>query len=98
MLIENCMAIADRITIVICIIDFIIECIVTIDIFRNYDKEREGERERERERKGQSKKFKKEKKKKIHGSIETRSFVQRTKINVRCRENSKEVSPREKVG
>lgn len=44
MLIENCMAIADRITIVICIIDFIIECIVTIDIFRNYDKEREGEK------------------------------------------------------
>ena len=61
---------------------------------------RERERERERERKGQSKKFKKEKEKKIHGPIETRSFVQRTKINVRCRENSKEVfsSRKSRVG
>ena len=69
-----------------------------LSIFRNY--EREGERERERERKGQSKKFKKEKKKKIHGPIETRSFVQRTKINVRCRGNSKEVfsSRKSRVG
>ena len=59
------MAIADRITIVICIIDFIIECIVTIDIFRNYDKEREGEREREREReKVKVKNLKKKRKKK----------------------------------
>lgn len=56
---------------------------------------RARKREREREKKGQSRK--KFKKKKIHGPIETRSFVQRTKINVRCRGNSKEVS-REKVG
>lgn len=42
------MAIADRITIVICIIDFIIECIVTIDISQLRERRREGERERER--------------------------------------------------
>lgn len=60
MLIENCMAIGDRITMVIYIIDF-------IEVYRYYRYFATTicvrEREREREKKGQSrKKFKKKKK------------------------------------